>query len=45
MIDGRVLRAGDFHHADEHSDHGEIMTIEGAEVLLVGAIDDYMPRA
>ena len=45
VIDGRVLRAGDFHHADEHSDHGEIMTTEGAEVLLVGAIDDYMPGA
>lgn len=45
VIDGRVLRAGDFHHADEDSDHGEITTIEGAEVLLVGAIDDYMPGA
>ena len=45
VIDGRVLRAGDFHHADEDSDHGEITTIEGAEVLLVGAIDDYLPGA
>jgi anti-sigma factor ChrR (cupin superfamily) len=45
VIDGRVLRAGDFHHADENSDHGEIMTSEGAEVLLVGAVDDYMPSA
>jgi anti-sigma factor ChrR (cupin superfamily) len=45
VIDGRALRAGDFHHADEDSDHGEIMTSEGAEVLLVGAIDDYMPSA
>jgi anti-sigma factor ChrR (cupin superfamily) len=42
-IAGRVLRAGDFHHADEDSEHGEISTIEGAEVLLVGAIDDYLP--
>ena len=45
VIDGRVLRAGDFHHADEDSDHGEITTAEGAEVLLVGAIDDYLPGA
>ena len=43
--DGRVLRAGDFHHADENSDHGEIATVEGAEVLIVGAIDDYLPSA
>ena len=43
VIDGRVLRAGDFHHADEDSDHGEITTTEGAEVLLVGAIQDYLP--
>jgi anti-sigma factor ChrR (cupin superfamily) len=43
VIDGRVLRAGDFHHADANSDHGEITTTEGAEVLIVGAIDDYLP--
>jgi anti-sigma factor ChrR (cupin superfamily) len=45
VIDGRVLRPGDFHHADEDSDHGEITTTEGAEVLIVGAISDYMPSA
>lgn len=45
VIDGRVLRAGDFHHADENSDHGEITTTEGAEVLIIGAIDDYLPGA
>jgi anti-sigma factor ChrR (cupin superfamily) len=43
VIDGRVLRAGDFHHADSDSEHGEIFTTEGAEVLLVGAIEDYLP--
>jgi anti-sigma factor ChrR (cupin superfamily) len=43
VIDGRVLRAGDFHHADEDSDHGEITTTEGAEVLVIGAIEDYLP--
>jgi anti-sigma factor ChrR (cupin superfamily) len=45
VIGGRVLRAGDFHHADEDSDHGEITTTDGAEVLIVGAIDDYLPSA
>jgi quercetin dioxygenase-like cupin family protein len=45
VIGGRVLRAGDFHHADADSDHGEITTTEGTEVLLVGAIDDYLPGA
>ena len=45
VIDGRVLRAGDFHHADEDSEHGEITTTEGAEVLIIGAIDDYLPAA
>jgi quercetin dioxygenase-like cupin family protein len=44
VIDGRVLHAGDFHHADAASDHGEITTTEGAEVLIVGAIDDYLPN-
>ncbi|HET9271305.1 MAG TPA: cupin domain-containing protein [Vicinamibacterales bacterium] len=43
IMDGRVLRAGDFHHADADSDHGEITTTEGAEVLIVGAIEDYLP--
>ena len=44
-IADRVLRAGDFHHADADSAHGEISTHDGAEVLLVGAIDDYLPGA
>ena len=43
VIDGRVLQAGDFHHADADSDHGEITTVDGAEVLIVGAIEDYLP--
>lgn len=38
-----VLNAGDFHHADPDSDHGEILAIEAAEVLLVAAIADYLP--
>jgi anti-sigma factor ChrR (cupin superfamily) len=45
VIDGHVLRPGDFHHADEDSEHGEITTTEGAEVLVVGAVADYLPAA
>jgi anti-sigma factor ChrR (cupin superfamily) len=29
--------------AGEDSDHGEISTTEGADVLIVGAIEDYLP--
>jgi anti-sigma factor ChrR (cupin superfamily) len=42
-IEGRLLRAGDFHHADGYSHHGEISTEEGAEVLLIGSAHDYLP--
>ena len=45
IVDGSVLRAGDFIHADAGSEHGELSTTEGAEVLLVGAIEDYLPAA
>ena len=41
-IGGRVLRAGDFHHAEADSDHGEHFTDEGVEVLLVAAASDYL---
>jgi anti-sigma factor ChrR (cupin superfamily) len=44
IIDGRVLHPGDFHHADADSDHAEIWTQTGAEVLLVGGIADYLPQ-
>jgi anti-sigma factor ChrR (cupin superfamily) len=43
-IEGRLLRAGDFHHAEGESDHGEIRTDEGVEVLLVAAASDYVPH-
>ena len=43
LMDGRVLRAGDFHHADAESEHGEITTTDGAEVLIVGSVEDYLP--
>lgn len=45
VIDGRTLQAGDFHHADAGSEHGEITTRDGAEVIIVGAIEDYLPGA
>ena len=44
VIEGRLLHAGDFHHAEGDSDHAELYTPEGAEVLLVGAITDYLPH-
>ena len=43
VIDGQRLQTGDFHHADSGSDHGEITTVEGADVIVVGAIEDYLP--
>ena len=49
VVRGRIrigdltLSAGDFHHAEFDSDHEEITVIEPAEVLLVGAIADYLP--
>lgn len=43
-IGGLVLHAGDFHHADTDSDHDEILAREPAEVLLIGAMADYLPQ-
>ncbi len=45
LIEGRLLRAGDFHHAETGSAHGEISTDEGAEVLIVGSAADYLPES
>ena len=41
IVEGRVLRAGDFHHAEGDSDHGEAWTDEGVEVLLAASASDY----
>ncbi|HEU4894120.1 MAG TPA: cupin domain-containing protein [Vicinamibacterales bacterium] len=41
-VEGRLLRAGDFHHAEGDSDHGELWTDEGVEVLLVASASDYL---
>lgn len=43
VVEGRLLRAGDFHHAEGESDHAELHTDEGVEVLLVAAASDYLP--
>jgi anti-sigma factor ChrR (cupin superfamily) len=43
IVEGQLLRAGDFHHAEGDSDHGELHTDEGVEVLLVAAASDYLP--
>jgi anti-sigma factor ChrR (cupin superfamily) len=39
---GRQLGPGDFVHADAHTDHGELFTQEGCQVLLVVPAEDYM---
>jgi quercetin dioxygenase-like cupin family protein len=40
-VEGRILQAGDFHHAEGDSDHGEAWTDQGVEVLLVASASDY----
>jgi len=40
----RRMTAGDFLHADAHTDHGELYTDEGAQVLLVVPADDDIPE-
>jgi anti-sigma factor ChrR (cupin superfamily) len=42
-VEGQVLRAGDFHHAEGESHHAEIWTDEGVEVLIVASASDYLP--
>jgi quercetin dioxygenase-like cupin family protein len=42
---GRRLGPGDFLHADAGTDHGELWTDGGAQVLLVVSPEDYMPDA
>ena len=42
IVDGQVLRPGDFHYAAAESDHGELWTDEGVEVLLAAAARDYL---
>jgi anti-sigma factor ChrR (cupin superfamily) len=44
VVEEQRLHAGDFHHAEGDSDHGELYTDEGVEVLLVAAASDYLPE-
>jgi anti-sigma factor ChrR (cupin superfamily) len=39
---GRRLGPGDFVHADSGTDHSEMWTDEGCQVLLVEPIDDFL---
>ena len=41
VVEGRLLRAGDFHHAEGESDHDELWTDDGVEVLIVASASDY----
>jgi len=40
-VEGRVLHGGDFHHAEEESDHGESFTVNGCTLLVMVATADY----
>ena len=40
QIDGSILRAGDFHHAETGSDHHESYTENGCRLLIVAAVED-----
>jgi len=40
---GRTLVAGDFVHADANTDHGELWTDEGCQVILVVPPEEHLP--
>ena len=40
---GRKLGPGDFVHADEDTDHGELWTEEGCSVILVVPPEEHLP--
>lgn len=40
-VEGRVLRGGDFHHAEEHTDHAESYTDGGCTLLVMATATDY----
>jgi anti-sigma factor ChrR (cupin superfamily) len=40
---GRRLGPGDFVHADADTDHGELWTEEGCQVILVVAPEEHLP--
>ena len=42
---GRRLTAGDFVHADADTDHGELWTDEGAQVILIVPPEEHLPAS
>lgn len=42
---GRRLYAGDFVHADENTEHGELWTDEGCRVILVVPPEEHLPAS
>jgi len=42
---GRRLGPGDFVHADADTDHGELWTDEGAQVILVVPPEEHLPAS
>jgi anti-sigma factor ChrR (cupin superfamily) len=42
---GRRMTAGDFLHADGDTEHGDLFTPDGAQVILVVPADDDIPDA
>jgi anti-sigma factor ChrR (cupin superfamily) len=44
-IGGRILGAGDFFSTRAGADHGDIVSMSGAQVLLVVALEDYRKTA
>jgi anti-sigma factor ChrR (cupin superfamily) len=44
VVEGMRLGAGDYHYAEPDTDHGEIYTEDGTEVLLVASAKDYLPQ-
>ena len=40
---GRRLGPGDFVHADADTDHGELWTDEGAQVILIVPPEEHLP--
>jgi len=41
LVAGQTIRAGDFHHADADSSHGESYSENGCTLLLVVSAQDY----
>ncbi len=41
---GRHLHTGDFVHADENTDHGELWSEEGCRVILVVPPEEHLPE-